>query len=88
MPYVINITDRVKWFAPRSATVADLFMELPRDLCDEIEKTLAEAVGKPVDNHVVYQLTYDSWKDQPEITYIWFSDTNVYFGRRIIEERW
>ena len=86
-----KIDGEVKQHTYRSARVSDVFLELPRSACHELEKRLAEASGRDPDNHVVYEVKQDAWgKEGPyeSTTYISCSDMTVRFGREVLLERW
>lgn len=86
-----KIDGEVKQHTYRSARVTEVFLELPRDACRDLEDRLAEASGRQKDNHVVYEVKQEGWgSDGPQenITYISCSDFTVHFGRGIIQERW
>ncbi len=41
-----------------------------------------------MDNHVVYGVTMPEYLANQGTVYIKFSDSHVYFGRKVVEERW
>ncbi len=86
-----KIDGEVKQHTYRSAQVTEVFLELPREACHDLEEQLAAAAGKRPDNHVVYEVKQEGWgADGPQenTTYISCSDLTVRFGRGIIQERW
>ena len=79
-----NIT--VKQYSYRTAMVGDDYLNLPRELMNDLEEALAKKAGTRPDNHTVYEVTYDGHFGK-KITYIWFHDQMVVFGSRLIEGR-
>jgi hypothetical protein len=75
---------KVELYPYRRATVGERFLELPRELAADLEKALAEKVGHVPDNHTVYALTQTGLCD-PHTTYLWFTDSVVMFGNKIIK---
>ena len=78
---------KVKLYTYRSARAIDFFMVLPRSACHDLEQRLAKEAGAEPDNHTTYRVTYNGTGNE-EVTYIMFSDFNVYFGRSVIEKPW
>jgi hypothetical protein len=86
-----KIRGEVKQFPYRTAQVVDVFLELPRKACHDLEEQLAAAARKRPDNHTTYELKQRGWGSngpQDNITYISCSDFTVRFGRQIIEKPW
>jgi hypothetical protein len=78
----------VKQHSYDTAWVGGHFFRAPRRLFNELEAALAEKAGRPPDNKTVYEVSYTPLgKDKQEITYIWFFDTEVIFGRTIQMQR-
>lgn len=73
----------VKQYPYRTAVLGDIFLTLPREAMKDLEAQLAEASGRAVDNHTVYEIV-----QLHGTTYIMFSDHRVIFGRSIGEGRW
>jgi hypothetical protein len=81
---VDKVRGTVKQFTYRTARLGDVFLRVPRDTVDALERQLADKAGVRTDNHVVYEITQN---DNPP-TYILFSDFDAFFGHSVREERW
>jgi len=72
----------VKVYPYKTAYVPDPFLTVPRENLKDFEEMLVEEVSHPLvittDNHVVYEV-----HDIQNITYIYFTDNMVKFGRTL-----
>ena len=74
----------------RTATVTERFLAVPRDTMDNLERQLAEAVGRMPDNHTCYAFNQDDYrvpKAEGKV-YVLFTDSTAVFGWGIEEKGW
>lgn len=86
----IALAGDVKQYPSRTASVRDRFMELRRDegriegLINDLADQLAEAAGRPHNNHTVYEVVTPSGNR----LYVMFHDLSVYIGFAVEEGFW
>ena len=76
----------VQVYPYRTASVGDCFLQLPRELMRDFERSLALTAGVSPDNHTVYNVSFDRG-DEKQATYIKFTDGWVIFGRKVLMVR-
>ncbi len=80
----VLITEEVKCYPYRTATVRDRFLSLPRKLVRALEEELARKAGVRPDNHVVYEFIHEN----RDTVYVLFTDHKAHFGKTLYEGRW
>ncbi len=71
---------KVEFHPYRTASVADIFLEVDRDSVADLEKALLQEVGERGDNHVTFGLI----KPDGTSLYIKFSDFSARFGGTLV----
>lgn len=82
MIYGLDKTVTIRQYGYRSAKVEHPLISIARD--ERLEKILIERSGKPIDNHVVYEVTY---ADGTSFA-IMVSDSRMTIGLGVIEVYW
>lgn len=80
-----RIRGTVKQYPYRTAIVSEIFLRVPRNTVDGLERQLAEVAGERPDNHTAYGVVQG--ENQPAV-YIAFTDFTAAFGHSIREEEW
>lgn len=70
----------IEFYGYREASVADLFMVVPRDSVAELEKLLFERVGENPQNHATFRLL----RSDDSALCVKFTDFSAQFGATLL----